>query len=301
MQTALIIILILLCAALANALRVLERGLRRAKEQICAQMEGESTVRLVLPCPNAAAEELFQSVNELMELRQAEGAAYRQRERELRRQIADVSHDLRTPLTSVLGYLRLLEEEELPPERRREYLAIVRGRAATLQALITSFYDLSRVEGGQWKLEREPVDLARVVGDQLASAYETLEDVGMELDADIAEGLPQVWGDRKSAVRIVSNLLNNAWKHGTGRLTVTLCREGDCVISRFANGAPDMTPEDAARVFERFYTADRARSGQNTGLGLAIVKALAERMGCQVGSSLADGVFTVRVAWPAVR
>jgi len=297
MKTAIMIILILLCAALANALRVLERGLRRAREQIKAQMEGESTARLALPCPNAAAEELFQTVNELLELRQAEGAAYRRREQELRRQIADVSHDLRTPLTSVLGYLQLLETEELSPERRREYLAIIRGRADTLQTLITSFYDLSRVEGGQWKLEREPVDLTRIVGDQLASAYETLEDMGMELEAEIAEDLPPVWGDRQAAVRIVSNLLNNAWKHGTGRLTVKLFREGNCVVSQFANKAPDMSPEDAAQVFERFYTANRARDRQNTGLGLAIVKALGERMGCQVSAALAEGVFTVRVVW----
>ncbi len=301
MLTAVIIFLLLLCAALVNAIAALERGLRRAEKQIRAQMEDESTARLNVPCPNAAAEELFETVNALLEQRTSERADERRREQDLRRQIADVSHDLRTPLTSILGYLQLLEDEELPPDRRAEYLAVIRGRAATLQTLVTSFYDLSRVEGGQWRLERETVDLARAVGDQLACAYEQLEAAGMQVEADVPEGLPPVWGDRRAVVRILSNLLTNALKHGSGQLSVRLWQEGECVISTFSNSAPGMTQEDAGRVFERFYTADRTRGGQNTGLGMAIVKALGERMGCQTSASLAGGVFTVRLAWKSAQ
>ena len=172
MHTAVIVRLALLCLILAVDLFSLERGMRRAEKQIRAQMEGRSTVRVTVPCPNVAAEGLFQTINELMEQRQTEGAGYRRKEQDLRRQIADVSHDLRTPLTSILGYLQLVEEDSLTPEQRREYLAVIRSRAATLQTLITSFYDLSRIEGGQWQLEREPVDLARELADQLAAAYE---------------------------------------------------------------------------------------------------------------------------------
>ncbi len=301
MKTAIIVVLLLACVVLANALASLERGMRRAKEQIRAQMAGESGVRLSLPCPNAAAEDLFQTVNALMELCQAERADARRREQELRRQIADVSHDLRTPLTSILGYLQLLEDEDLPPARRAEYLAVIQGRAATLQSLITSFYDLSRAEGGQWELAREPVDLARVVGDQLAAAYEQLEDAGLRVEAELPGDLPRIWGDPKAVTRVVSNLLTNVLRHGSDHLSVRLSREGERVVSRFANAAPDMPAGDAPRVFERFYTGDRTRSGQNTGLGLAIVKALCERMGAQVSAALVDGEFIIRVAWSAYR
>lgn len=95
----------------------------------------------------------------------------------------------------------------------------------------------------------------------------------------IADGLPPVWGDRNGVVRVLSNLLTNAYRHGTGTLEARLYREGDHVVSAFSNDAPGMTDEDVERVFERFYTVDRMRTGQNTGLGMAIVKALAERMG----------------------
>lgn len=302
MKAAVIIIVILLavCAALINCIAVLERGMRRARGQIKEQMAHRSTVRVTTSSPNRAEEELFQTVNELMELRQEEQAGYRRKEQELRRQIADVSHDLRTPLTSILGYLQLLEDEELPAEKRGEYLAIIRGRAATLQALITSFYDLSRIEGGQWQLEREPVDLARELGDQLAAAYEQLEEAGLRVEVELADGLPAVWGDRNGVVRVFSNLLTNALKHGSDHLSVRLYREGGYVISAVSNGAEGMTGEEAARVFDRFYTADRTRSGQNTGLGMAIVKALVEQMGHQVTAGLSDGEFTVRVAWRTI-
>ena len=220
---------------------------------------------MTVPCPNVAAEGLFQTINELMEQRQTEGAGYRRKEQDLRRQIADVSHDLRTPLTSILGYLQLVEEDSLTPEQRREYLAVIRSRAATLQTLITSFYDLSRIEGGQWQLEREPVDLARELADQLAAAYEQLEQAGLQVSVKIADGLPPVWGDRNGVVRVLSNLLTNAYRHGTGTLEARLYREGDHVVSAFSNDAPGMTDEDVERVFERFYRVDKSRSRQTGG------------------------------------
>ena len=301
MQIAIIVILILLCAALVGYVVTLERGMRRAKDQIEEQMENRSTVRLTVPCPNAAAEELFRTVNQLMELRQWEGVAWRQKEQDLRRQIANVSHDLRTPLTSIIGYLQLLEQEDLPAEKRREYLQVVAGRARTLQALITAFYDLSRVEGGEWKLEREPVDLTRELGDQLAVAYEQLEEAGIQVAVDIEPGLPAVWGDRNAVIRVLSNLLTNVLKHGSAYLKVHVWRQGDRVVSAFSNGASAMTDEDVTHVFERFYTADRMRTGRNTGLGMAIVKALAEQMGHEVSADLRDGEFTVTVRWRAAK
>ena len=151
----------------------------------------------------------------------------------------------------------------------------------------------------QWQLEREPVDLARELADQLAAAYEQLEQAGLQVSVKIADGLPPVWGDRNGVVRVLSNLLTNAYRHGTGTLEARLYREGDHVVSAFSNDAPGMTDEDVERVFERFYTVDRMRTGQNTGLGMAIVKALAERMGGQVSARLEDGRFTAQVSWKA--
>lgn len=291
------VILAVVCGVLLAYLSGLRRGMAQAGRGIRERMEDGANSRLPMPCPDRAAEDLLEAVNELLELRQSERTAYREKEQALRRQIANVSHDLRTPLTSILGYLQLLEREDLPEKTRREYLAVIEGRARTLQTFINSFYDLSRMEGGEWKLEREKVDLARELSDQLAAAYQQLEEAGLAVEVEIADGLPPVWADRSGVVRVFSNLLTNALRHGTGPLTIRLHREGEQIVSRFSNRAEDMTAEDAAHVFERFYTADQMRTGQDTGLGLAIVDALTRRMGHTACAFWAEGVFTVEVRW----
>ncbi len=296
-KIVLIILLVLLCAGLAVRQAILEKGLRRAARRMREQMANETTARLALPCPSAGAEELLSCLNQLLDLRQEERALYRRKEQELRRQIANVSHDLRTPLTSILGYLQLLEGEGLPLEKRAEYLAVIEGRARTLQTFIAAFYDLSRIEGGELPLEREKVDLSRALSDQLAAAYEQIEAAGLAVEVDIAPGLPPVWADSGAVTRIFSNLLTNALRHGEDTLSVRLYREGGVILSAFSNRAEGLTAEDAAHVFERFYTADKMRTGQSTGLGLAIVKALAERMGHTVAARWEDGVFTIEVRW----
>ena len=297
MKTVLIVLLILLCAVLIGRQVTLERGLHRAALRMQEQLADETTARLALPCPSAGAEELLVCLNQLLELRQEERAAYRRKEQELRRQIANVSHDLRTPLTSILGYLQLLEGDGLSPEKKAEYLAVVEGRARTLQVFIATFNDLSRLEGGELPLEREKVDLGRALSDQLAASYEQIEEAGLDMEVDLAPDLPPVWADSGAVTRIFSNLLTNALRHGKDALSIRLYREGNGIVSAFSNRAEDLTAEDASHVFERFYTADKMRTGQSTGLGLAIVKALAERMGHSAAARWEDGVFTIEVWW----
>ncbi len=297
MKTVLIVLLILLCAVLIGRQVILERGLHQAARRMREQLADETTARLALPCPSAGAEELLVCLNQLLELRQEERAAYRRKEQELRRQIANVSHDLRTPLTSILGYLQLLEGDGLSQEKKAEYLAVVEGRARTLQVFIATFYDLSRIEGGELPLEREKVDLGRALSDQLAASYEQIEEAGLDMEVDLAPDLPPVWADSGAVTRIFSNLLTNALRHGKDALSIRLYREGNGIVSAFSNWAEDLTAEDAAHVFERFYTADKMRTGQSTGLGLAIVKALAERMGHSAAARWEDGVFTIEVRW----
>ena len=292
-----LILLALVCAVLIGRQLTLEQGLHNAARRMREQLADETTARLSLPCPSAGAEELLSCLNQLLELRQEERARYRRKEQELRRQIANVSHDLRTPLTSILGYLQLLEGDGLSPERKAEYLAVIEGRAHTLQTFIAAFYDLSRIEGGELPLEREQVDLRRALSDQLAASYGQIEEAGLDMEVELADGLPPVWADSGAVARIFSNLLTNALRHGKDALSVRLYRAGNVIVSAFSNRAEGLTAEDAAHVFERFYTADKMRTGQSTGLGLAIVKALAERMGHTAAARWEDGVFTIEVRW----
>ena len=151
-----------------------------------------------MAAPNRAAEDLLSAVNRLLELREADEAEHRRQEHAIRQQISNISHDLRTPLTSILGYLQLLEGDSLTVEERREYLGIVRGRAKALQSLITSFYDLSRLEGGEYPLSREKVDLYHVLSELVAEFYNDFEQSGFDMTVELAPGLPAVTADPAS-------------------------------------------------------------------------------------------------------
>ena len=215
------VILAALCAVLGLRLYALEKDIRS-----CArQLREDEGARVRMAAPNRAAEDLLSAVNRLLELREADEAEHRRQEHAIRQQISNISHDLRTPLTSILGYLQLLEGDSLTVEERREYLGIVRGRAKALQSLITSFYDLSRLEGGEYPLSREKVDLYHVLSELVAEFYNDFEQSGFDMTVELAPGLPAVT-DEGGITHKMTQLLalcisdtygNSARAHGTAQ------------------------------------------------------------------------------------
>lgn len=293
-----VILLAALCVVLLLRIYALERNLRQGAQQLKARKAEGGSAPLRLAAPNMAAEELMAQVSALLREGEDQRSDFRRREQALRRQIANVSHDLRTPLTSILGYLQLLEKEELSGEERREYLTIIEGRARVLQSLIASFYDLSRLEAGEYPILREKVDIREVLGELLSAFYDELE-AHFQVCVELPEGLPSVWGDRAAMTRVYSNLLRNALEHGSGALAIAAwAGEGEVTV-RVSNGGAELTQEELPHVFDRFYTTDQTRSGRNTGLGLAIVRALTEQMGGKAEAKLTGDVFSVILYWKA--
>ncbi|MDE6108648.1 MAG: HAMP domain-containing histidine kinase [Oscillospiraceae bacterium] len=289
------VLLVALCAYLLFRVYALEKNLRQGAKQLKERKAEGGSAPLRLAAPNRAAEELMAQVNALIRESEDQRSDFRNREQALRRQIANVSHDLRTPLTSILGYIQLLEGEELSEGERREYLAIIESRARVLQSLIASFYDLSRLEAGEYPIVREKVDLREVLGELLSAFYDELE-AHFQVTVDLPEDLPTVWGDRAAMTRVYSNLLRNALDHGAGSLSITARVSEGVVETRVTNGGR-VTEEELPHVFDRFYTSDQTRSGRNTGLGLAIVKALAKQMDGEVWAELTNGCFAVCLRW----
>lgn len=292
----LVLVLAILCLILALRLYSLDRNLRQGTKQLEQRRQAKSAAPLHLAAPHKASEELLSEVNSLLVSMEEERSDFRSREKALRQQIANVSHDLRTPLTSILGYLQLMESGKLTEEERREYLDIIKGRAQVLQGLITSFYDLSRLEAGEYAIGRERVDLNEVIGELLAAFYDELES-HFEVTVELPEDLPTVWGDRAAITRVYTNLIRNALEHGSGILAVSARAEGSEVVTRFENGGAELKAEDISKVFDRFYTSDQTRSGRNTGLGLAIVKVLTEQMEGRVKAELTIDHFSVILYW----
>lgn len=289
-------LLTILCAVLLFRLFTLEKDLRAGARQLKERRETASGAPLRMAAPNASAETLLAQVNALLRQGEDERADFRGREKALREQIANVSHDLRTPLTSIRGYLQLMEDETLSDDERKRCFAVVEERARVLQDLIAAFYDLSRLEAGEYSVSREKVDLREVLSELLAAFYSDLE-AKFRVEVDLPEGLPPVWGDRAALTRVYANLIRNALDHGEGTLAVTARELPEGVETRFVNGGCRVGEEELSRVFDRFFTSDQTRSGRNTGLGLAIVKALTDRMGGSVRAEREGGDFAVVLVW----
>jgi signal transduction histidine kinase len=259
--------------------------------------------------------ELEASINGLLEEQQRETLENRRSEMAMRQALTNISHDLRTPLTSARGYLQLAEAAETarahneehkgdehkgdglfcvaghkrdrPPcvPGRANYLRIAGERLDALTSLIDQLFEFTQImEGCDLQLER--LDVASILRETLAAHYDELLQAGLSVEVSIPERPLLATGDADALGRIFSNLITNAALHGTERLAVRL--DGDARAIAFTNPLP---PEDAEKLdvthlFDRFYTADASRSRQSAGLGLAIVQTLAQRMNIDVSASM---------------
>lgn len=295
-----LIFFIALSAVLLALLLLERRSLGKLRDDLGAVNHSDESTpnrRLSLPAPGRSLESLVREINTLMDQKQAVQVESLRRETALRRQIANISHDLRTPLTAILGYTQLLKDPTLSAEDRAEYLTVVEKRSHTLQTLLTGFYDLSRMESGEYPLNLCPVALHPILCELLAAFYEDFTDKDIHLEIDLEDGLPEVSADAGAVTRIFTNLIQNSLKHGGRHLEIRQYAEGNTVVTVFKNEAGGLTESDIASIFDRFFTADRMRTGQNTGLGLAIVKNLVEAMGHRVTASLDGSLFSLRIYW----
>lgn len=253
--------------------------------------------KLRLSLPNKNIENLIVEINTLIDDKRKMDNIYKEKDMELREAIANMSHDLRTPLTSIMGYVYLLNDDKLDKEERKEYLKIIEKRSLVLNDLITNFYGLSRIQADQYEIKFEPVNLELVLGEIIAAFYETLDYKFGEPEINIEEGLGPVLGDKQALNRIFTNLIENIIKHGEGEVKISLKKKNKYIVMEFSNKAEDLESKDVNRIFEKFFTKDRMRTGQNTGLGLAIVKLLVEKQGQKIEAKKVGNRLVINIIW----
>ena len=253
--------------------------------------------KLRLSLPNKNIENLVVEINTLIDDKRKMENIYKEKDMELREAIANMSHDLRTPLTSIMGYVYLLNDDKLDKEERKEYLKIIEKRSAVLNDLITNFYGLSRIQADQYEIKLEPINLELVLGEIIAAFYETLDYKFGEPEINIEEGLGSVLGDKQALNRIFTNLIENMIKHGEGEVKISLKKKKKYIVMEFSNKAEDLESKDVNRIFEKFFTKDRMRTGQNTGLGLAIVKLLVEKQGQKIEAKKVGNRLVINIIW----
>lgn len=272
----------------------LREDLRRERKVLEEIEQNPDNNRILhIAFPDKEAEAFLEAVNAYLALTRTQRTAARNREKELRAQIENISHDLRTPLTAIIGYLELMDRKELSDENR-EMVEAVCTKAGSLQRLIGNFYDLSRLELNDYHLQPERLDVARYVREMTLTFYQQLEEKGLTVYmTDVSEEPQYLFADAGAMERIFSNMLQNVLRYARSYLRLGVYRKNDRLFILFENDTDGLQPEDVEHLFERFYMSERARSSQGSGLGLTISRLLAEAMGGSVEAELVQDVLRI--------
>ena len=272
-----------------------KREFRRINKEITNNLD--EYVNIKTKSVDKDVEILVQNINLIFDSKQKVVAEKKKNEEELRASITNMSHDLRTPLTSIMGYLQMIRSEKASETDKKEYMDIVEKRTRSLQQLISSFYDLSRIEGNEYNFNYKKVNLSNVLCENIALFYNDFINNSIEPVIEIEEGIKEIISDEGAITRIFSNLIGNMIKHGENFVKITLKQENDVIITEFINKATGLTQENVDKLFDRFYTVDNSRSDKNTGLGLYITRILVEKLGHNIKANLKEDNLVISITW----
>lgn len=275
----------------------LKKTLRDANKQLREINRNLKENRIVkISVPNKELEELLKDINDSLHIIREERIVYENREKAFRQQIESISHDLRTPLTSMLGYLRIMETEEVSAEVREDLGTVIR-KAERLQELINQFYDFSRVTDLEYYVKLEDFEVTKALREALAEAYGELATRQLEVTTDIPESEVYVIANEKALQRVFQNLLQNAARYAKSKLSIAVREMKEEVILSFTNDVEGIDENEMEHLFERFYTIEASRSSGSTGLGLTIAKELMEKMKGSMEAELEDGSLCIRMCF----
>lgn len=254
-------------------------------------------LHIKLPLPGREMEGLVVAVNGQLEQRRKEQVLHEARELAVKKEIANLSHDLRTPLTSLQGYASLLKDPAVPAAERGEYLDIILHKLAVMNNIVESFYELSSMDSGDYPLNRQPLYLYSLLSEVILAFHPDLVQKNIEVRLHLDESVKVILLDEKAMIRIFSNVLQNVLRYGKSRLTISLFTEAGKVKIVFINDTDQISGQDVPKLFERTYTSDPSRSNGQLGLGLSIVKQLVEKQGGSLDAALADSEFELVFAF----
>ena len=277
--------------ALGVKVWLLRRGAKALRLDLSQKLREDTNTLLSLPCRDKELRRLASSLNEELRLLRKERLRCQQGDKELKEAVVNVSHDLRTPLTALSGYVELLKGEALSPAGRR-YLAQIEDRTQAMKAMTEELFRYS-LAAEETALTLEPVDLRAAVEEALLSFYGAFQQKGVVPQLSLPQGPVTRQLDKAALSRVLGNILTNALKYSPGELAVALSPAG---VLTFSNPAPGLDPVSAGRLFHRFYTVES--SAQSTGLGLSIARELTQRLGGTISARWESGRLQVELTFP---
>jgi signal transduction histidine kinase len=299
-ELALLILTIVLATATALLLfrmLMLRREIGRMAEQLQRYNNGETGKKMDIALFDSKLEKLAGQINaQSRRINEAEAQQNRIRQ-EFRQAAVNMSHDIRTPLTSIRGFIQLLDRDAISSEERKEYVEIVNNRTSRLQSLLDDFFELAVIESPEDDLNVERLDMTSLIADMAVSYYDGFNKRGIVPAIVLPNQKIMAYGEESAVRRVVENLLANTLKYGSGTVEIILERGEEDVSFTIVNEAKELAGSDVNLLFDRFYTADRARSAQTSGLGLAIAKSLMVKMGGKLEAVMDGNRLKMRCRW----
>lgn len=217
-----------------------------------------------------------------------------QRERAIRDDIANISHDLRTPLTAMIGYLSLSKEEK-DFLQKSLYIDIALQKAMSLQSLVDNFFEMSYIDSDACQIQLISLDLNKIIRDELLASYCEFENHSITPLIELPEHPVMILGNELAIERIIQNLIANAISYSTGQIEVCLKMKGEGAELIVRNSSHFISDQEREKIFDRFYRASTERISGHAGLGLYIAKQLILKQGGSVRSDYKDGMFAIIV------
>ena len=274
----LILIIILICFLYS---------LRRKIKYMCMVLDdvinGNLNQRIRFQNKIGFLNELTLKINGIIEKFQSVNKENIYHEESQKRMISNISHDLRTPLTSMLGYMELIfDEDNLDETKKEEYLKIIYNKGNSLYDLMEEFFQVSKLDSNDINLNFKNINLSEIIRQNIISFFSEIQKLKIEPEINIGENDIYILCDEKIINRILSNLINNALKHGTGasKIGVNLSNDSSYVYIEVWDNGSGIEADDIDHIFDRLYMAEKSRSAamKSSGLGLTIVKKLVESL-----------------------
>ena len=280
-------ILIAITAVLAVKVYLMKKSAREIRRSFEEKLTQDTNTLIHISSHDPDMRALAGGLNAQLQIFHEGRQKFEHGDLELKEAITNISHDLRTPLTAIYGYLKLLENEECS-ETARDYLAAIGERTRALKQLTEELFRYTIVTSDTEELKLEKLSINGILESVITSYYSVLVQWNIEPSISIPDEKVERMLNGEALSRIFGNIISNAVKYSDGDLMISLTETGKIT---FANHAAGLTEVQVGRLFDRFYTVNNAR--KSTGLGLSIAKTLTERMGGNIAAEYKDDILKI--------
>lgn len=289
-----IAVLIIIIAVLIFKIYLLQKSADEIKTAFNQKLNTDSNTLIDISCRDKHMTGLANDINNELKKLRADRLKFQQGDNELKEAVTNISHDLRTPLTAICGYLSLLKNEEKSPEAEK-YIEIISSRTEALKQLTTELFRYSVINSVNEYGPPETLELNSVLEEGIAVHYALLTQNNIVPDILITEKKIMCSINKNALMRIIQNIISNAVKYSDGDLKINMKDNGEII---FSNHAKKLDEVKVGRLFDRFYTVQTA--DKSTGLGLSIAKTLTQHMNGSISADYSDDILSIHIKFPLI-